>query len=152
MINIHEGGLEDDQVLALLAYHFKKCHEVTPVGSAHVFDVTKLQDPSVHFYSAWLDGALLGVGAFKVIEPAHGEIKSMHTSEDARRKGVGGALLEHIIREARAHSLKRLSLETGSFDFFKPAVTLYLKHGFEFCGPIRGYKADPNSVFLTREI
>jgi putative acetyltransferase len=152
VINIHEGGLEDEQVVDLLTYHFKKCHEVTPVGSAHVFDVTKLQDSSVHFYSAWLDGSVLGVGAFKVIEPQHGEIKSMHTSEDARRKGVGGALVEHIIREARGFGLKRLSLETGSFDFFKPAVALYVKHGFKLCGPIRGYTADPNSVFLTREI
>ena len=46
--------------------------------------------------------------------------------------------------------ISRLSLETGSFAFSEPARRLYLKHGFEFCGPFDDYEADPNSVFMTK--
>jgi putative acetyltransferase len=43
----------------------------------------------------------------------------------------------------------RLSLETGSFGYFAPAVALYEAHGFAECPPFGSYRLDPNSVFLT---
>lgn len=46
------------------------------------------------------------------------------------RKGVGTALLEQIITEARARGMSRLSLETGSGPAFEPALALYRKRGF----------------------
>ena len=45
--------------------------------------------------------------------------------------------------------MKRLSLETGSFDAFKPAQDLYASFGFTFCGPFADYKDDPYSTFMT---
>ena len=60
------------------------------------------------------------------------------------------ALLEHIITEARRMGFARLSLETGSAEFFAPARRLYEKFGFEYCEPFADYRPDPNSVFLTR--
>ncbi|MFN0194697.1 MAG: GNAT family N-acetyltransferase [Aestuariivirga sp.] len=152
MLRIIPGDFDDDRVLSLLRYHFAKCHEVTPPGSAHVFDVSRLRSPDVDFWAAWDGDALMGVGAVKEIEAGHGEVKSMHTAEAARRKGVGSAILNHMIETSRAKGLRRLSLETGSFGYFQPAVALYKSHGFIECPPFGGYKVDPNSVFLTREI
>lgn len=152
MIDIRKGDLQDKRILALLRYHFEKCHEVTPPGSAHVFDVSKLADPSIDFFAAWDGEMLLGVGAVKYFDRTFGEVKSMHTSETARRRGVGGAILRHIIEAARSNGIKRLSLETGSFGYFEPAVALYRAHGFAECLPFGDYRPDPNSVFLTREI
>lgn len=152
MIDIRKGDLKDARIVNLLRYHFAKCHEVTPPGSAHVFDVSRLNHPSIDFFAAWDGETLLGVGAVKYFDKAYGEVKSMHTSEAARRRGVGGAILRHIIATARAKGVKRLSLETGSFGFFAPAVALYKAHGFSECPPFGDYKPDPNSVFLTREI
>jgi len=152
MIDIRKGDLQDARILALLRYHFDTCHEVSPPGSAHVLDVSRLADPSIDFFAAWDGGTLLGVGAVKYSDDAFGEVKSMHTSEAARRRGVGGAILRHIIETARSRGIKRLSLETGSFGYFEPAVALYKAHGFVECPPFGDYKLDPNSLFLTREI
>jgi putative acetyltransferase len=152
MIEIRRGDFTDPRVLALLRHHFDKCHEVTPPGSAHVFDVSRLNSADVDFWAAWEGEELLGVGAMKMLDDMHGEVKSMHTSEAARRRGVGSAILRHIIATSRAKGIKRLSLETGSFGYFKPAATLYRSHGFVDCEPFGDYKTDPNSIFLTLEI
>jgi putative acetyltransferase len=61
-------------------------------------------------------------------------------------------MLRHIIAEARARGLQRLSLETGSWDYFKPAHALYQARGFVLCGPFEGYVEDPNSLFLTLDL
>lgn len=151
-MHISRGDLSDERILRLLRYHFDKCHEVTPKCSAHVFTVEKLAAPEIDFWAAWDGETLLGVGAMKPLDATHGEVKSMHTSEEARRRGVGRALLRHIIQASRDRGLARLSLETGSFGYFEPAVALYRAHGFEECEPFGDYKPDPNSVFLTRAI
>jgi putative acetyltransferase len=46
----------------------------------------------------------------------------------------------------------RLSLETGSTEFFLAARNLYRKFGSEYCGPFADYRPDPNSVFMTRTL
>jgi putative acetyltransferase len=151
-MHISRGDLTDDRILRLLRYHFDKCHEVTPPGSAHVFDVTRLAAPEIDFWAAWEGETLLGTGAMKPLNDRHGEVKSMHTAEAARRRGVGSAMLRHIIETSRARGLQRLSLETGSFGYFEPAVALYKSHGFEECEPFGDYNLDPNSVFLTLKL
>ena len=148
-MDIRRGTLSDERILELLRYHFKTCHEVTPPGSAHVFDVPRLAAPGLAFWSAWEGEVLLGVGAMKPLDETHGEVKSMHTAEAAQRRGLASALLRHIIATSRQRGLKRLNLETGSFGYFAPAVALYKSHGFEECPPFGDYKPDPNSVFLT---
>lgn len=152
ILKIVEGGLDNAQVLALLKLHYDTNIAVTPSGSAHVFDVSRLKAPDVFFWSAWIGEILLGVGALKVMDAEHGEVKSMHTLQKARKSKVGGSMLRHIIDEARMKGLRRLSLETGSFDYFAPARALYTKHGFKECAPFGDYKPDPNSTFMTREI
>ena len=59
-----------------------------------------------------------------------GELKSMRTHPNHLRKGVAALLLEHIVTEAKARGLTRLSLETGSGPTFDPALALYRKRGF----------------------
>ena len=152
MIDIRLGNLDDARIVSLLRYHFDKCHEVTPPGSAHVFDISRLKATDVDFFAAWDGDTLLGVGAVKYLDSTHGEVKSMHTSEAARRRGIGSTILKHIVEAARAKGIRRLSLETGSFGYFEPARTLYRSHGFTDCEPFGDYKPDPNSSFLTREI
>jgi putative acetyltransferase len=150
--DIRRGDLSDARIVSLLRHHFDTCHEVTPKCSAHVFTVSQLQAPGIDFWAAWQGETLLGVGAMKPLDAAHGEVKSMHTAGPARRQGVGGLILRHIIATARARGIARLSLETGSFAYFAPAVTLYRAHGFTDCPPFGDYRPDPNSLFLTLEI
>jgi putative acetyltransferase len=147
-----KGGLDDPRVIAMLKFHFDTNISVTPPGSAHVFDVSRLKAPDISFWTAWDGDTLMGTGALKQMDSANGEIKSMHTLQTSRRSGVGQAMLLHIMDAAKAMNLKHLWLETGSFDFFAPARALYAKHGFAECGPFEGYKLDPNSTFMTRAI
>ena len=76
----------------------------------------------------------------------------MHTEQSCRRQGAGGAMLRHIIDQARQLGLSRLSLETGSWPYFSPAREFYKRHGFVECAPFGGYVADVNSVFMTLEL
>jgi putative acetyltransferase len=150
MLNIIDGGLDDPQVIAMLRFHYDTNIQVTPVGSAHVFDLSRLKHPDVSFWSAWEGGTLMGVGALKRMTAEDGEIKSMHTLKEVRGAGVGSAMLRHIMEKAREMNLKRLFLETGSFDYFAPARALYARHGFTECPPFADYNLDKNSTFMCR--
>jgi putative acetyltransferase len=152
MLKIIQGGLDHSDVVAMLKFHFDTNISVTPAGSAHVFDLSRLAKPDILFWSAWEGDMLLGTGALKRLDANNGEIKSMHTLQSSRRTGVGQAILLHIMQEAKQLGLRQLWLETGSFDFFAPARGLYSKHGFTECPPFEGYSPDPNSTFMTRQI
>lgn len=152
MFRIDAGGLDDPRVVALLRFHVGTAHAQTAPGSAHALDVAGLQSPDVSFWSAWEDDRLLGFGALKQLAGDHGEVKSMHTVQSARRRGVGTAILRHIIGAARERGLSRLSLETGSWDYFRPAVAFYRRHGFIECPPFADYRPDRNSVFMTLDL
>ena len=148
-MHIREGGLDDPRVVELLSAHLVRARAETAPGSAHALDLSGLQAPEVTFWSAWEGETLAGVGALKQLSADHGEVKSMHTAEAMRRRGVGSAILRHIIASARARGMSRLSLETGSWPYFAPARALYARHGFVECPPFGDYRPDPNSVFMT---
>jgi len=151
-MRIIEGGLDDPRVVALLHTHVTRARAETARGSAHALDLAGLRAPEVTFWSVWEEDTVLGVGALKQLSPDHGEIKSMHTAEAARGRGVGSAMLRQIMTVARERGMSRLSLETGSWPYFASARALYARHGFVECGPFGEYRLDPNSVFMTREI
>jgi putative acetyltransferase len=149
---VTQGNLADPRVIALLQQHVARARAETAPGSAHALDLGQLQSADVSFFSAWDGGALLGVAALKRLSPDHGEVKSMHTAENARRRGVATALMRQLLATARRTGLTRLSLETGSWDYFEPARAFYRRHGFRECEPFAHYRVDPNSVFMTREL
>lgn len=139
-------------VRELLEEHLADMYATSPPESVHALDAHALAVPEVTFWTLREEGALLGCGALKQIDPAHAEIKSMRTATAARRRGVAARLLDHLLAEARSRGCARVSLETGAEDFFAPARALYASRGFTTCGPFEGYAEDPNSVFMTLEI
>lgn len=151
-MRIIDGDFGDARVLDLLRTHLTHSRGQTAPGSAHALDLTGLQAPGISFWTIWEDDALLGCGALKRLAADHGEVKSMHTAQAMRRKGIGSAMLAHIIATARARDMARLSLETGSWDYFRPARALYARHGFVECAPFADYVLDPNSVFMRLDL
>jgi putative acetyltransferase len=149
---IRVDDLAGPEIRALLEEHLRNMHELSPPESVHALDLDALRGPEITFWTAWSEGELLGCGALKQLEPAHGEVKSMRTTSARRRSGVGRAMLEHILAESRGRNYARLSLETGSMDAFTPARRLYERFGFTYCGPFADYIDDPNSVFMTRTL
>jgi putative acetyltransferase len=139
-------------VFALLEEHLRNMHELSPPESVHALDVSGLQRPEITFWSVREEGILLGCGALKELDREHGEVKSMRTPQSLRRRGAGRAVLVHIIEEGRRRGYKRLSLETGPGEAFRPALRLYESLGFRYCGPFADYKLDPHSVFMALEL
>ena len=154
-----EGGwriVEDDlsgaAIRALLEQHFAGMLANSPAGSCHFLDFDGLNAADVTFWSIHQDDALAGCGALKMLDTAHGEIKSMRTADAFLRRGVAARMLDHIMAAAHVRGLKRLSLETGSGAAFEPAIALYRRYGFDDCPPFAEYKPDPFSRFMTRKL
>jgi putative acetyltransferase len=136
----------------LFERHTADMHADTPPESIHMMDKGALADPGIRFF-VLRDGVQpLAMGAFKRIDPAHAEIKSMHVLTEARGRGLSKAMLDHLLAEAAKDGFTRLSLETGVQPTFIAARALYARAGFVICGPFEGYRDDPNSVFMTKAL
>jgi putative acetyltransferase len=140
------------EVRALLERHLGFCLSETPPEHSFALDVDGLLDQRVTFVS-FRDGAtILGVAAIKELDPEHAEIKSMHTAAEARGRGVGRALLSHLLDTARARGYRRVSLETGTTPGFAAARALYESAGFVPAGPFAGYPETGDNCFYTRTL
>ena len=140
-------GLE---IAAFLEEHVRDMRAVSPPESTHALDLAGLRVPGITFWTLWCDSAIGGCCALKQLDVHHGEIKSMRTATALRKRGIAARLLEHLIAEAIGRGYRRLSLETGSMEFFEPARRLYARFGFVPCAPFATYKEDPNSAFFTK--
>ena len=152
MIRIIPGDFSDRSVVDLLQIHLTRARAETAPGSAHALDINALRSPDISFWTIWDDQTLLGFGGLKRLSTDHGEIKSMYVAQAMRRRGAGRAMLRHIIATARARGMSRLSLETGSWEYFRPARELYRSQGFVECPPFADYVLDPNSVFMSLDL
>lgn len=151
-LTIIEDDLSGADIQALLRLHLDEMHAWSPPCSVHAMPVERLRGEDVTFWSAWQGSSLAGCGALRRIDARHGEIKSMRTHTDFRGKGVGRAMLAHLIAQAQLCGYAKVSLETGPTDQFVPARRLYQAHGFTPCGPFAEYEADPFSVFMSKEL
>ena len=149
LLQVELDDLSRPQVHDLLREHLSNMYELSPPESVHALDLSKLRSPDITFWTVWDGPMLLGCGALKELDPAHGEVKSMRTPKAHRRRGAGRAILVRIIEEARSRGYARLSLETGAHENFLPAQRLYESFGFSCCGPFGSYEPDPHSVFMT---
>jgi len=147
-----EIGVDDPRkpdVRALLERHVTFALSTTPPEHSFALDVDGLLDPAITFCSYRADGELLGVGALKRLDGEHAEIKSMHTAIAARGRGVGRAVLNHLLGLARDHGYRRVYLETGTMIEFEPARALYASAGFVACGPFADYQPSEDNFFMT---
>jgi putative acetyltransferase len=149
---IRADDLSDPQVHELLRLHLEGMHANSPPESVFALDLTGLRRPEVTVWTSWSGATLAGIGALKVIDARHGELKSMRTHPDFLRRGVAARLLEHIIDTARARGMTRLSLETGRGPAFEPALTLYRRRGFTDGAAFADYVPNPFSQFLHLDL
>jgi putative acetyltransferase len=111
-IVLRVDDLSGQAIRALITRHLSGMHENSPPESVHAFDLDGLKAPGVTFWSAWVGDEIAGCGALKRLDAAHGErrgeIKSMRVADSFLGKGVGRAVLEHIIAEAQRIGLGSL--------------------------------------------
>ncbi|MEV0002915.1 GNAT family N-acetyltransferase [Micromonospora sp. NPDC050980] len=73
-------------------------------------------------------------------------VRDLYVAPDHRRSGIANALLQHVIRNARAAGAHRVSLQTETDNI--PALTLYTDIGFQ---PVTGLALLNLTVDPTRE-
>ncbi|HAS8165061.1 TPA: GNAT family N-acetyltransferase [Vibrio vulnificus] len=151
-MEIKVDDLSGGEVIKLLEEHLADMYATSPAESVHALDVEALKSPDITFFSGWVNGELQGCLAIKQLTPRHVELKSMRTSNSSRKSGVATKLLTHALNTAIDKGYRKVSLETGTQQFFQPARNLYEKFGFTYCGPFADYELDPHSHFMTREL
>ena len=149
---IVEDDLSSSAIERLLELHAAEMRANSPEGACHFLPIDELRDRSVTVWSAWDGDRLAGCGAMQELDERHGEIKSMRTAPDHLGRGVGRAVLDHIVDIARRRGYERLSLETGTGESFAAAVHLYERAGFGQCGPFGRYVDNGFSRFYTRRL
>jgi ribosomal-protein-alanine acetyltransferase len=79
------------------------------------------------------------------------ELQSLAVLPEARRTGIGSALLECLIEWAREGGFRALHLEVRAGNL--PAIALYRRFGFAQTGRRRGYYQDngEDALLLTRD-
>jgi len=151
MLDIRQDDPAAPYVADLLNHHLSELRGVM-AEYAFALDASGLSGPKVTFWTAWRDGELAGFAALKALDAVHGEVKSMRAAPAARGTGVGRALLEHIIAEARRRGYRSLSLETGTAPLHGPAVALYRRMGFVSCDAFADYQPSPHNQFMCLDL
>jgi putative acetyltransferase len=149
VVLISRADFDDPALPVFLRAHLTDLEPTAPAESRHALDLAALMKRGVRMWVAHVDEELVGTAALAPVEPGHEELKSMRTDPGRRGSGIGSALLLHLLADARAREVERISLETGSMAFFAPARAFYRKHGFVECAPFGRYAEDPNSTFMT---
>jgi putative acetyltransferase len=148
-VRIVVDDLAGPGIAEFLTEHLEEMRSITPLESKHALDLDALREPGITFWSAMDGDTVVGCAALKRLDAGHAELKSMRTAPARKRGGIASRLLAHVLAEARRAEYTRLSLETGSAEFFRPARLLYEKFGFAYCAPFADYRPDPHSAFMT---
>jgi GNAT superfamily N-acetyltransferase len=104
--------------------------------------------PGGRLLLAEYDGHLAGCAALHKLDAEVCEMKRLYLRPEFRGKGLGRALAEKILSEARAIGYKRLRLDTVE-PVMKDAVVMYRKIGFKEIAP---YRENPIAGALYMEL
>jgi putative acetyltransferase len=93
-------------------------------------------------------GQLAGCVALHRLEPGICEMKRLYLRPQFRGKGLGRALAESVIAEARVIGCRKMRLDTVE-PVMPNAVAMYRRLGFKEIEP---YRANPNAGVLYMEL
>ena len=141
-----------EELAQLLQVHWVFCTTTTPIEHVYALDASRLFTPDITVFGARVPGELVGVGAIRKLDADHAELKSMHTLAKFRGNGIGKAMVAHIEEFAKVKGIKRISLETGAGEPFKPARVLYTSLGYEECEAFGDYVLSEHNACMTKEI
>jgi len=150
-IAVLSGDPTQPQAHALLEASHALMGSLFPQEANHFLSIDRLTAPDIGFFIAQDKDDVLGCVALADCG-TYGEVKSMFVDPAARGRGVGDALLRHLVDVARARKLPRLCLETGT-PGLEAAHRLYLRHGFKDCAAFGDYEdGAPFSRYMARAL
>ena len=141
-----------DELAQVLQAHWLFCTSTTPIEHVYALDASKLFTPDITVFGARINGELVGVGALRTLNAHHAELKSMHTLAKSRGHGIGKAVVAHIEEYAKSIGIKRMSLETGTNEAFKPARELYYSLGYINSEAFGNYVLSEDNMCMTKLI
>jgi GNAT superfamily N-acetyltransferase len=107
--------------------------DVEAMLASDLSDSEKFYPPDGRFYLVQFNDNIAGVGCLKKLEAGVGEIQRMYVLPSFRGKGIGRAIVNRLIKDARSIGYGRLKLE--SLEFLEAAHSLYRSVGFHEIDP-----------------
>ncbi len=152
LIDLRPTTPDDPGTRVLIEAHLAFTRAISPEESCHSLGPEQMS--GIDLYALEEAQTVVAIGGLKQLGDGTVEVKSVHVSTDARGRGMSRRLMTHLIDVARAAGHEAMVLETGStrLPAFDAARGLYLSLGFQPCGPIAGYNADPLSDFFRLDL
>lgn len=110
---------------------------------------SEMKNPYSDFFGAFCGGELAGYVGGRTVA-GETEIFNVAVAPKFRRNGVGKSLLERFIAAVREKESAVIFLEVRASNL--PAMGLYEKEGFVFCGIRKDYYDDPKENALLMRL
>ena len=107
--------------------------DVEAMVQSDLSDPFKFHPPHGRFYLARYKDQIAGVGCLKRLETGVGEVQRMDVPPRYRGKGIGRAIANRLVDDARSIGYRQLRLE--SLKFLHAAHSLYRSIGFHEIDP-----------------
>ena len=91
-----------------------------------------LRSPGDHFWVVEIGGQIKGMVGIQRRDPEEAELRRMSVDRDARRRGIGWALLETTESFCKEQGYQRIRLTTVTL--LQPAIAMYTKFGYQLTG------------------
>ncbi|MEM7209666.1 MAG: GNAT family N-acetyltransferase [Pseudomonadota bacterium] len=125
------------EYLEFLNLRIKRDYEIEfdldAMVDSDVRDESKFHPPSGRFYLVTCNDKICGIGCLKKIDDGIAEIQRMYVTPESRGMGIGRAIANQLINDAKSVGYQRLKLE--SLRFLEAAHSLYRSLGFKEINP-----------------
>ena len=91
-----------------------------------------LRSPGDHFWVAEDEGQIKGIVGIQGRDQREAELRRMSVARDARRQGIGWALLETTETFCREQGYQQIRLTTVTL--LQPAIAMYIRFGYRLTG------------------
>lgn len=110
--------------------------EIEPTLNRLMGGINEYYPPRGRFYLVEWEGGFRGVGGLRLLSEDIAEVKRMFVQPAYHGKGLGSALLDRLIEDARAMGCIKVRLDTAVIS--RKAHGLYRSRGFKTIGPYPG--------------
>ena len=138
-----------DDALAMIAESEEELLSLYAPEHHFAFSPEQLTDAGVVFFTAYVDGRVVGCGGMAPCD-GYGELKRIFVTKPERGKRIAAEIVAALEQEARTLGLSRMMLETGIDS--PEAIRAYERLGYTRCGPFGDYEDNGVSVFMEKAL